>query len=330
MFLSLIIPVFNRPNEVRELLESLVLQTNSDFEIIIVEDGSSISCKNIVDKYTNNLSIFYYSKPNTGPGDTRNYGASKANGDYFVFLDSDCIIPPHYIDVVYSYLYKNRIDAYGGPDESHYSFTDIQKSINYSMTSFFTTGGIRGSKKSMEKFHPRSFNMGISKHAFSALNGFARLRFGEDIDFSIRLFENNYKVVLIEDAFVYHKRRTDYKKFYKQVYNSGIARINLNILHPGSLKIVHLLPSVFVLVHLLLVVMSILYSWFFLIPIMLFCLLIFIDSSISNKSLKVGCLSILAAYTQMFGYGLGFMDAVWNRLILKKSNETAFEENFYQ
>jgi glycosyltransferase involved in cell wall biosynthesis len=329
MFLSLIVPVFNRPSEVDELLESLKVQTNPDFEIIIIEDGSTLRCDKIVENYSRHLSLFYFYKENTGPGDTRNYGASKANGDYFVFLDSDCIVPAHYVDVVYDYLYNSSIDAYGGPDESHYSFTDIQKSINYSMTSFFTTGGIRGSKKSVEKFHPRSFNMGISKQAFNALNGFSRLRFGEDIDLSIRLFENNYKVVLIEDAFVYHKRRTDFKKFYKQVYNSGLARINLNILHPRSLKIVHLLPSIFVIAHFVFILISFFISSIFLIPIFLFCLLIFIDSTNSNKSITVGFLSILSAYTQLCGYGIGFMDGVWNRLILKKSIATAFKDNFY-
>lgn len=329
MFLSLIVPVYNRPLEIKELLHSLTLQTNNDFEVIIVEDGSTHKCNDIVEDFKDKLSVFYYFKHNSGPGDTRNYGASRAMGDFFVFLDSDCLLPPHYIDVVYDHLYNNTIDAYGGSDEAHYSFTNIQKAINYAMTSFFTTGGIRGSKKAMEKFHPRSFNMGISKIAFITLQGFANLRFGEDIDFSIRLFDHGYSVVYIEDAFVYHKRRTDFFKFFKQVYNSGLARINLNILHPGTMKVVHVLPTVFVFGNLLLIIFSLFFGLAWLSPILLFCLIILLDASFHNNSLSVGLLSIIAAYTQLFGYGIGLLVAFWNRMIFKKDNKNAFEKNFY-
>lgn len=245
--LSLIIPVYNRPNEVDELLDSLTKQTRTDFEVIIVEDGSKETCKHIVDTYTDKLTVYYYFIPNGGPGNARNYGAAKNNSDYLIVLDSDCILPPDYINAVNKELQETNADAFGGPDKASDSFTDIQKAINYSMTSFFTTGGIRGGKKKMDKFYPRSFNMGIRRSSYEALNGFSAMRFGEDIDFSIRLYKGGYKVCLFPSAWVFHKRRTDWRKFFRQVYNSGIARISLYKKYPDSLKIVHLLPAVFTL-----------------------------------------------------------------------------------
>lgn len=326
---SVIIPVYNRPDEVDELLQSLTQQSFKDFEVIVVEDGSSIPCKPVTEKYQELLDVHYYDKPNSGPGQTRNYGAERSKGEYLIILDSDCILPEGYFLAVEEELQHEAADAFGGPDRAHESFTNIQKAINYSMTSFFTTGGIRGGKKKMDKFYPRSFNMGIRKSTYEALDGFSPMRFGEDIDFSIRLFKNGYKVCLFPSAWVYHKRRTDWHKFFRQVYNSGIARINLYKKYPDSLKLVHLLPAAFTLGVLFFLVGSLFCTWS-LLPLGLFCLLIFADSSIQNKSIKIGFLSIIASFIQLSGYGCGFLDAAWNRLVLKKEEFSAFQKTFYK
>ena len=320
---SVIIPVYNRPDEVDELLQSLTRQSFKDFEVIIVEDGSSVPCKNVADRYQDILNIRYYSKPNSGPGQTRNYGAERSRGEYLIILDSDCILPEDYFQEVEKELQETPADAFGGPDRAHASFTDVQKAINYSMTSFFTTGGIRGGKKKMDKFYPRSFNMGVRR------GGFSRMRFGEDIDFSIRIFKGGYRCRLFPGAWVYHKRRTDLKKFFKQVHNSGIARINLYKKHPDSLKIVHLLPATFTLGVVVLLVGApfCLYS---LLPVALYALLVCTDSAIQNKSLRIGLYSIAASFIQLIGYGTGFWRAWWNRCILGKDEFEAFKKNFYK
>lgn len=329
MQFSVIIPVFNRPDEVDELLESLTKQTYRQFEVIVVEDGSTRKCDDLVNKYREKLSVVYFEKPNSGPGQSRNAGAEKAKYEYLVFFDSDCIIPENYFHEVNRFLSDHYADAYGGPDRALPTFTTVQKAINYSMTSFFTTGGIRGGKKSMDKFHPRSFNLGVSRKAFDAIGGYGSMRFGEDIDFSLRLLEHGFSTALIPEAFVYHKRRTDFKKFYKQVYNSGIARINLYLAHPSSLKLVHLLPSFFVVAMCFFVLSAFICPYALLIPL-LYCLAVLVDSSAQNRSIKVGLYSIAAAWTQLFGYGLGFLSAVWNRLIRKKGEFGAFEKKFYE
>lgn len=326
---SLIIPVYNRPDEVDELLASLCEQTKRSFEVVIVEDGSATPCKEIVDRYADRLTIQYFFIENSGPGQARNYGAERSNGEYVIVLDSDCIIPPQYIECVDQELAETNADAFGGPDKATDSFTPTQKAINYSMTSFFTTGGIRGGKKKMDKFYPRSFNMGIRKSVYEALGGFSKMRFGEDIDFSIRLFKGGYKVCLFGSAYVYHKRRTDFRKFMKQVFNSGIARINLFKKYPDSLKIVHLFPSAFTLF----VILSLLASpwcWWGIALVLLYCGIIFVDSSIENKNLKIGFLSIIASFVQLMGYGFGFISAFWNRIILRKGEFAAFEKTFYK
>ncbi|MDD2548890.1 MAG: glycosyltransferase [Bacteroidales bacterium] len=326
---SIIVPVYNRPDEVQELLESLTNQKLNDFEVIIVEDGSTVPCKEIVDQYSNQLNLKYFTKENTGPGTTRNYGANKASGEYFIFFDSDCIIPEYYLTHVEQELNIHRVDAFGGPDRAHPSFTPIQKAINYSMTSFFTTGGIRGGKERLDKFYPRSFNMGVSRQTFEKTGGFSTLRFGEDIDFSLRIINNGFTTRLFPEAFVYHKRRTDFKKFYRQVYNSGIARINLNILHPKTLKIVHTLPSVFVIAMLLSILASPFTLYTLTIPVG-YSLLVVLNSLVINKNMRVAILSVAAAWVQLFGYGIGFIEAFWKRIILKKGNFKAFEKNFYK
>ena len=362
---SIIVPVYNRPDEVDELLESLSNQTLKDFEVVIVEDGSAKPCKDVCDKYASILSLHYYAKENSGPGQSRNYGAERANGEYVIILDSDVVLPQGYLQAVDNALsslhspLSSEIVAFGGPDAAHPDFTPVQKAISYAMTSFFTTGGIRGGKAKLDKFYPRSFNMGIRRDVYQQLGGFTKMRFGEDIDFSYRIVEAGYRPQLFPDAWVWHKRRTDFRKFFRQVYNSGIARINLMKRHPGTLKLVHLLPTVFTLgvIGLLLI-----FSWgaslyiggeildayglrptdnmhqgvgftlcvLSLLPILFYSLIIFIDSSIRNRRLWVGLLSIPAAFVQLTGYGLGFIESWWKRCILKRDEFQAFERTFYK
>ena len=326
---SFIIPVYNRPEEVDELLNSLTRQTNKNFEVLVVEDGSSVPCKEVVDNYADRLDICYYFKSNSGPGQTRNYGAERGHGEYLIILDSDCILPEGYLAAVESELQQQKADAFGGPDRAHDSFTNIQKAINYAMTSFFTTGGIRGGKKKMDKFYPRSFNMGVRRAVYEALGGFSKMRFGEDIDFSIRIFKNGYTCRLFPDAWVYHKRRTDLKKFFKQVHNSGIARINLYKKYPDSLKLVHLLPAAFTL-GVALLLLGTPFCLFSFTPIILYALLVCIDSTIQNKSLSIGVYSIAAAFIQLIGYGTGFWRAWWQRCVRGKDEFEAFQKNFYK
>ena len=328
-YFSLIVPVFNRPDEVHELLESLTKQHCKDFEVIIVEDGSQLPCQEIVQAYQNRLDIHYYNKPNSGPGQSRNYGAERATGEYLIVLDSDCIIPEGYLNAVKAELDAAPADAFGGPDRAHDSFTDIQKAINYAMTSFFTTGGIRGGKKKLDKFYPRSFNMGIRADVYRALGGFSKMRFGEDIDFSIRIFKSGYKCRLFPEAWVWHKRRTDLRKFFKQVHNSGIARINLYKKYPESLKLVHLLPAVFTIgVVALLLGVPFIPALSSLIG--LFVLIIFIDATLQNRSVKIGALAVVASFVQLTGYGTGFLRAWWQRCVLRKDEFEAFKNSFYK
>lgn len=326
---SIIVPVYNRPDEVDELLQSLCEQTVKDFEVLIVEDGSVKPCKDVCDKYANILDLHYYAKENSGPGQSRNYGAERANGEYVIILDSDVVLPAGYLQAVEDELKQNPCEAFGGPDATHPSFTPIQKAISYSMTSFFTTGGIRGGKAKLDKFYPRSFNMGIRRDVYLQLGGFTKMRFGEDIDFSYRIVEAGYMPRLFPEAWVWHKRRTDFRKFFRQVYNSGIARINLEKRHPGTMKLVHLLPTVFTLGVIGLLLISLFWP-LACVPILLYSLLLCIDSSIRNKSMWVGLLSIPAAFVQLMGYGFGFIESWWKRCVLKQDEFTAFEKNFYK
>ena len=330
---SFIIPVFNRPNEVEELLQSLTQQTvdSSMFEVIVVEDGSQITCKEVCERFSEQLNLHYFYKENSGPGQSRNYGADKSCGEYYIVLDSDVVLPETYMQHVLDEIKREPCDAFGGPDRAHHDFSPIQKAISYSMTSFFTTGGIRGGKKKLDKFYPRSYNMGIKSNVYKALNGFSKMRFGEDIDFSIRIFDNGYSCRLFPEAWVYHKRRTDFSKFFKQVYNSGIARINLYKKYPSSLKLVHLLPAVFTVgVFLLCLSALLLCSLVPLSLLLLYSILIFIDSATHYKSIKIGFLSVGAAFTQLMGYGLGFIEAWWKRCVRGLDEFQAFEKNFYK
>ena len=329
MKFSIIIPVFNRPDEVDELLESLCEQTVKDFEVLIIEDGSVKPCEDVCDKYANILDLHYYAKENSGPGQSRNYGVERANGEFVIILDSDVVLPTGYLQAVEDELKQNPCEAFGGPDAAHPSFTPVQKAISYSMTSFFTTGGIRGGKAKLDKFYPRSFNMGIRRDVYLQLGGFTKMRFGEDIDFSYRIVEAGYMPRLFPEAWVWHKRRTDFRKFFRQVYNSGIARINLEKRHPGTMKLVHLLPTVFTLGVIGLLIISLFWP-LACVPIILYSLIILIDSSLKNKNLWVGILSIPAAFVQLMGYGFGFIESWWKRCVLKKDEFTAFEKNFYK
>ena len=356
---SIIVPVYNRPDEVDELLESLCKQKEKDFEVIIVEDGSTTSCKDVCDKYAGILDLHYYFKENSGPGQSRNYGAERARGEWLIVLDSDVVLPEGYLSAVDHSPLTSDIAAWGGPDAAHESFTPVQKAISYAMTSFFTTGGIRGGKgKKLDKFFPRSFNMGIRREVYRELGGFSKMRFGEDIDFSYRIVKAGYKTALLPEAWVWHKRRTDLRKFFRQVYNSGIARINLTKRHPGTLKLVHLLPTIFTVGVICLALLFLfgvgLYAegeWLdhcglrpadnmhqgigfavcvlALIPILSYSSIIFVDSAIKNRSLRVGLLSVPAAFVQLMGYGLGFIESWWKRCVLKKDEFQAFEKNFY-
>lgn len=307
---SIIIPVYNRPDEVDELLESLMNQTYRDFDVLIIEDGSNLKCEDVVEKYRSELDINYFFKENSGQGFSRNYGFERAKGEWFIVFDSDCLIPKDYFEIVDAYLKTHDIDAYGGPDMAHKSFTDIQKAISYSMTSLFTTGGIRGNKKHVGVFNPRSFNMGIRREVFEKTDGYILPKKGEDIEFSIRIVEHGFKTALIEDAFVYHKRRTNLRQFFKQLHFFGTARINVYRFYKSELKLVHFFPSVFIIGFLLSfpilfifpplgrLILTIYIAYFF---------LILIDSIFKTRSLKIGILSVATSFIQLAAYGFGLM-----------------------
>jgi glycosyltransferase involved in cell wall biosynthesis len=330
MVFSLIIPVYNRPDEIEELLESLTLQTYSEsYEIVIIEDGSTIPCNNVVAQYTGRLNISYYNKPNSGPGDSRNYGMRIANGDYYIIFDSDCVIPPHYLQSVADNFAENYTDCFGGPDGALSTFSDVQKAINFAMTSFLTTGGIRGKSEKIEKFQPRSFNMGISKEVFEASGGFGNIHPGEDPDLSIRLWKLGYNTRLFSNSYVYHKRRIDWVKFYKQVNKFGKARPILDKWHPEYKKITFLFPSLFIvgligsLILLLFNIQPFIYLY------ILYFVIVFVLSAIANKSLVVGLLSVGAVFIQFYGYGIGYIKAFTKIHLLKLKPQKAFPELFF-
>ncbi|MGC1204898.1 MAG: glycosyltransferase [Flavobacteriaceae bacterium] len=328
---SFIIPVYNRPDEIQELLHSFVgLKTATEFEIVIVEDGSTVLSKTSVESFKNTLNISYFFKENSGPGDSRNYGMQRAKGDYFIILDSDCVLPENYLNEVEKSLNNNYVDCFGGPDAAHDSFSNIQKAINFSMTSFITTGGIRGHKKGLDKFQPRSFNMGLSKKAFEASNGFGRIHPGEDPDLSIRLWNLGYNTKLIPEAFVYHKRRISWNKFYKQVNKFGLVRPILNKWHPQTKKITYWFPSLFCLGFIAsLLLFFINFKWFFYGYIFYF-LVMFLVALVATKRLKVAFSSILAVLIQFTGYGYGFLKSTLTVGILNRDPEKQFPELFFK
>lgn len=328
---SFIIPVFNRPQEIQELLESFVkLDFDADYEIVIVEDGSSETSESIVNSFSERLNIAYFYKLNSGPGASRNYGMIRAKGNYFIILDSDCLLPAHYLKTVDSFLNKSYYDCFGGADAAHDSFSVVQKAINYVMTSFLTTGGIRGKEKSVNRFEPRSFNMGLSKELFLKTGGFGKIHPGEDPDLSQRILQAGYKTTFIPNAYVFHKRRISWKGFYNQVRKFGMVRPILNSWHPSSSKITFWFPSFFILFVVLTILFSIFFTPLFLVPLGTYLFAIFLDSSISNKSLLIGCISVFAVFIQFFGYGLAFLKSSFFIGFLKKDPQKQFPFLFFK
>ena len=329
--ISFIIPVYNRPDEVKELLDSFInLDGEKDFEIVIIEDGSTISSKHVVEDFSDSLNITYVYKENSGPGDSRNHGMKLAKGSYFIILDSDCILPKNYLNEVIKSLNVVYVDCFGGPDAAHSSFSNLQKAINFSMTSFITTGGIRGKKSSINKFQPRSFNMGLSKTAFQATGGFGRIHPGEDPDLSIRLNKLNFETKLIPEAYVYHKRRISWSKFYEQVYKFGSVRPILNQWYPETNRITYWFPTLF---SLGLIVSFVLFFIGIELPLKIFGLyfvLSFIVALVNTKNLYVALQSIPAILIQFLGYGYGFLKSTLTLSLSKKHAEELFPNLFFK
>lgn len=317
---SVIIPVYNRLDEVEDLLASLSRQTFKDFEVVIVEDGSTAPCKDAVDRYADKVTVKYFMKPNEGRSIARNYGLERAAGDYFIFFDSDCVIPEQYFEKLDKALEKHPVDCFGGPDAAHESFSDTQKAINYSMTSFLTTGGIRGGKVSLEKFTPRTFNMGFSRKVYDNVGGFREM-FSEDIDMSTRIKNAGYSIALIREAYVYHKRRIDFKKFFRQVHVFGMSRITLKLLYPGSMKLVHWLPAIAVIGGVTLIALALTVSPWFWLPLALYLIAVWVTALLSTRSAKIATLAIPAAIIQLGGYGTGFIKAYVSKIILGKGRD---------
>jgi len=326
---SIIVPVYNRPDEVKELLTSLVSQTYREFEVLIIEDGSTEKCDAVCKEYSDQLNIKYIFKPNSGPGPSRNFGMQKAEGDYFIIFDSDCLIPSEYMSEVNTYLSNSYVDCFGGPDAAHESFSNTQKSINYAMTSFFTTGGIRGGSEKLGKFQPRSFNMGISKKVFETVGGYGKIHPGEDPDLTFRIWEAGFKTSLIEKAHVYHKRRIDFGKFSRQVYKFGVVRVILNKWHPGTGKIAYWFPTVFSIGYTACALLS--FWWFpFLYLNILYVLILFIDALIKTKSVVIAAGAVRAALIQFFSYGRGFLKSFIKIKVLKMEEKKAFPNFFFK
>ncbi len=330
IYYSFIIPVFNRPEEIEKLLVSLSqLVFERDFEVVVVEDGSEWSSEMVCAGFRESLSINYFYKPNSGPGDSRNFGMKKAKGDYFIILDSDCVLPKQYLKNVDTYLSHHYVDCYGGPDAAHESFSNLQKAINYSMTSFLTTGGIRGGSEKLGKFQPRSFNMGLSKKAFEQTSGFGKIHPGEDPDLSIRLWQLGFDTALIKEAYVYHERRISWKLFYRQVNKFGKVRVILNKWHPGTKRITFWFPTFFCLFLSIAVLLSILGYFLFLSLYLLYFSILFFHSSMKN-GIRIGLSSVLAVFIQFYGYGMGFLLSWIKITVLKQEETTAFPNLFFK
>lgn len=313
---SVIVPVYNRPEEVNELLHSLTLQQYRNFEVIIVEDGSTNPCRDIVDNYRDKLQLEYIFKQNSGPGLSRNVGYAQAKGDYFVVFDSDCIIPPDYFKIVDDELSRQPFDAWGGPDRAHENFTPLQRAMAFTMSSVLTTGGIRGKKNSVGSFQPRSFNMGISRNVYDKTQGFSFSRLAEDIELSIRMRKLGFNVVLLAEAFVYHKRRTTLRQFYHQVSSFGKGRVQVGKAHPGEVKLTHWFPALFLVgmfSPLIVLPFSLPLAIAALAGYVLYFLAIFLDAYRVNNSLYVAALSIPAAFIQLTGYGSGFLKQIFSK-----------------
>ena len=327
---SIIVPVYNRPDEMEDLLESLAVQTVHNFELLVVEDGSSVPCKEVCDAYAEKFPITYFFKSNSGPGDSRNFGMGKAKGEYLLFFDSDCVIPPDYFEKVEAHLQKRPLDAYGGPDSADESFTDVQKAINYAMTSIFTTGGVRGKENKLDQFQPRSFNMGVRKEVYERVGGFGDIHPGEDPDWSYRIMNAGFRVGLIPEAFVYHKRRIDFSKFIKQVYKFGVVRVILMKWFPDKTKLTYFFPTAFLLGSVGLLLLGGLVSKLFWLPFTFLKILLFVDAFRLNKSLKIAVLAVLASFIQLYAYGWGFLKSFWRIKVLRIEERKAFPGFFFK
>lgn len=314
---SVIVPVYNRVDEINDLLESLSAQTCRDFEVIIVEDGSTEPCGDLVRSFAGKVDMRYFYKPNEGRSIARNYGIDRSSGDYLVFFDSDCVIPRDYFAILSAELDRQPLDCFGGPDAAHESFTPVQKAISFAMTSFLTTGGIRGGKIQMEKFVPRSFNMGYSRKVYDTVGGFREM-FSEDIDMSTRIRQAGFSIGLIHPAHVFHKRRVDFARFWRQVYVFGMSRITLKLLYPDSLKLVHTLPALAVIIGVLLVLLGIFVTPWFLLPIGIYLVAIFLSAWIATRSLGIALRAVPASVVQICGYGCGFIKAFFTKIILRR------------
>jgi glycosyltransferase involved in cell wall biosynthesis len=327
---SVIVPVYNRPFEMQGLLKSLSLQMLKDFEVIVVEDGSDHKSDSVIESFKDQLTIKYFFKNNSGPGDSRNFGIEQASGDYLIFFDSDCIVPKEYFLVLDREQNKRKLDAFGGPDNAHESFSETQKAINYAMTSFFTTGGIRGGKRQLDKFQPRSFNMGMSREVYNKVGGFGDIHPGEDPDLSYRIMDAGFKVGLITEAFVYHKRRIDFNKFTTQVYKFGVVRVILNKWHPKRKSLVFYLPSVFLICSFVLILGSAYtLSILGLFPLGLFALLLMIDSLRLTRSISISLKAVYASFLQLYAYGFGFLKSLIQIWIMNRAERIAFPSFFF-
>ncbi|MDE6352075.1 MAG: glycosyltransferase [Muribaculaceae bacterium] len=324
MKFSIIVPVYNRVDEVTDLLDSLSRQTVNNFELVLVEDGSTQPCEDVVKLYKDKFPIQYYYKENEGRSIARNYGMERANGDYFIFFDSDCVVPEDYFEKLQKQYEANPVDCFGGPDAAHESFSTTQKAINYSMTSFLTTGGIRGGKISLEKFTPRTFNMGFARKVYEKIGGFREM-FSEDIDMSTRIRNAGFSMTLYPDQYVYHKRRVDFKKFFRQVYVFGMSRITLKLLYPGSMKAVHFLPAVFVLGSIALILLAIFVSPYWILPLVVYLTAIFVATLCVTKSLVIALKAVPASIIQLSGYGLGFIKAYVTKIIFRRGRNVEEE-----
>lgn len=327
--ISLIIAIYNRKDELFELLNSLSHQTDRDFEVIIVDDGSQINLKSTTELFTESLDIQFFRKDNSGPGLSRNYGARRAKNNWLVFVDSDVIVEKVYIENIKQNLEKNPCDAFGGADKAHKGFNLMQKAISYSMTSVFTTGGIRGSKKSVTKFQPRSFNMGVRKSAFEKVDGFSEMRIGEDPDLSMTLWENGFTTDFFDDIGVYHKRRVDFGKFSKQIYQFGCARPILNQRHPNYVKISFAFPSLFLIGYVLgFIEYFLVGNGFILAMFGIYTILVFFHALLKTKNISIASFAIISTYIQMFSYGYGFLKSWFLLNILRQKPEEAFPSHF--
>lgn len=322
---SVIVPVYNRIDEVRDLLESLNKQSAHNFEVVLVEDGSTEPCRDVADQYAaQGLNVKYYWKENEGRSIARNYGIERSNGEWLIFFDSDCVIPPSYFEELAKALADKPLDCYGGPDAAHESFTTTQKAINYTMTSFLTTGGIRGGKVSLEKFTPRTFNMGFTRRVYDKVGGFREM-FSEDIDMSTRIRNAGFNIGLYPDLAVWHKRRLSWKKFWRQVHVFGMSRITLQLLYPGSMKLVHWLPAVAVIGAVLLILMGIFVSPWWLLPLAVYLIAIMVTAVAVTHSPVIALKAVPAAIIQLGGYGTGFIKAYFTRIILGRGRDIAAE-----